>query len=316
MRVIADSGSPWLPVQRMSCSLGRQLGEVLRAQDHLVGNVHVAEVARDVRGSCASSGRRTRPCGRTRCRRRSACCIRCTFDANDEMRIRPVPRREDLAERLADDALRLREARPARRSSSRRAGGRRRGCRARRACRRRCAGRRRACGRACSRRCGRRARRASRARSPTASGIECAMRTNSIAERAEVERLVAGRRPRAARLRAARPCSSSFDLTSPSVSLVATTDRNVHLAHEIRQRADVVLVAVREHDAADHRRALDEIARSPGGSRSTPRCSSRGNARPASTITIEPSASNTVMFFPTSPRPPRGMMRQIPTRGV
>src|SRR5581483_4283864 len=49
-----------------------------------------------------------------------------------------------------------------------------------------------------------------------------------------------------------------------------------------------------------------------GSTRSTPRCSSRGNARPASTTTIEPSASYTVMFFPTSPRPPRGMIRQRP----
>ena len=48
------------------------------------------------------------------------------------------------------------------------------------------------------------------------------------------------------------PCSSSFDLTSPSVSRVATTTGISHLAHQVRQRADVILVAVREHDAADH----------------------------------------------------------------
>src|SRR5918911_845241 len=45
-----------------------------------------------------------------------------------------------------------------------------------------------------------------------------------------------------------------------------------------------------------------------GRIRSTPRCSSRGNARPASTITISPSSSKTVMFLPTSPRPPSGMI--------
>ena len=33
----------------------------------------------------------------------------------------------------------------------------------------------------------------------------------------------------------------------------------LHLAHEVRQRADVILVAVREHDAADHRLALAEV---------------------------------------------------------
>src|SRR6202521_2833821 len=49
-----------------------------------------------------------------------------------------------------------------------------------------------------------------------------------------------------------------------------------------------------------------------GRTRSTPRCSSRGKARPASTTTIESSASKTVMFLPTSPRPPSGMMRQTP----
>ncbi len=37
----------------------------------------------------------------------TACCIRCTFDANDATRIAPFALRDDLAERLADDALRL-----------------------------------------------------------------------------------------------------------------------------------------------------------------------------------------------------------------
>src|SRR6188508_2533355 len=46
-----------------------------------------------------------------------------------------------------------------------------------------------------------------------------------------------------------------------------------------------------------------------GRSRSTPRCSSRGKARPASTTTISSPSSYTVMFLPTSPRPPRGMIR-------
>src|SRR3990170_6541890 len=46
-----------------------------------------------------------------------------------------------------------------------------------------------------------------------------------------------------------------------------------------------------------------------GSRRSTPRCSSRGNARPASTTMISPPVSKTVMFFPTSPRPPSGMIR-------
>src|SRR4051812_1676423 len=49
-----------------------------------------------------------------------------------------------------------------------------------------------------------------------------------------------------------------------------------------------------------------------GRTRSTPRCSSRGNARPASMTTIASSASKTVMFLPTSPSPPSGMIRHTP----
>src|SRR5262249_1580254 len=48
-----------------------------------------------------------------------------------------------------------------------------------------------------------------------------------------------------------------------------------------------------------------------GRRRSTPRCSSRGNARPASTTRISPPSSYTVMFLPTSPRPPSGTMRRL-----
>src|SRR5919206_3044295 len=51
-----------------------------------------------------------------------------------------------------------------------------------------------------------------------------------------------------------------------------------------------------------------------GRTRSTPRCSSRGNARPASTTTIESSDSYAVMFLPTSPSPPSGMILQTPIR--
>ena len=50
---------------------------------------------------------------------------------------------------------------------------------------------------------------------------------------------------------AARPCSSSFDLISPSVSFVADHHVAVDLAQQVRQPADVILVAVREDDRAD-----------------------------------------------------------------
>ena len=77
-------------------------------------------------------------------------------------------------------------------------------------------------------------------------------------ERAELERLVAG--GDLAQLRLAREAVLvELRLDQAEREPRGDDDRNVHLAHEVRQRADVVLVAVREHDAADHLRALDEI---------------------------------------------------------
>ena len=73
------------------------------------------------------------------------------------------------------------------------------------------------------------------------------------AERAELERGISRLRRDELRLRPS-PCSSSFDLTSARVSGVATT-QHVDLAQEVRQAADVILVAVREHDRPD--RAAD-----------------------------------------------------------
>ena len=152
----------------------------------------------------------------------AACCIRWTFEAKEDDEDPALAAREDLAERLADDALRLGDARPARRSSSRRAGGRRPGCRSPRGGRRRCAGRRPACGRACSRPCGRSGRPASRARPRPRRGSNApSARTRAGTGRAGRARLPA--RAPAARRRGASPCSSSFDLTSASVSRVAMT---------------------------------------------------------------------------------------------
>ena len=92
--------------------------------------------------------------------------------------------------------------------------------------------------------------RRSRATTATQSGIECAMRTNSSGNGAELDRL-ARARPRAARSRAASPCSSSFDLTRPERQARRDHLVAVDLAQQVRQRADVVLVAVREDDARD-----------------------------------------------------------------
>ena len=67
-------------------------------------------------------------------------------------------------------------------------------------------------------------------------------------ERAELHRRRRPGRPRASVVVAPRPCSSSFDFTIASVSLVPITSPDLDLAQDVRQRADVVLVAVREHD--------------------------------------------------------------------
>ena len=104
-----------------------------------------------------------------------------------------------------------------------------------------------------------------------------------------------------------RPCSSSFEPIMPSVSRVAQTSLHAHLAQQIRERADVVLVGVREHDGA--------APRGPRGSRSRAARGRRRGARHAGTRGprrrrgSRPAISNTVMFFPTSPRPPSGITR-------
>ena len=141
--------------------------------------------------------------------------------------------------------------------------------------------------------------------SATESGIECATRTSSTPERAELERLVA--RLGLEQLGLLRePVLVELRLHEPEREPRRDDRLHVDLAEEVRQPADVVLVAVREHDRA-HVPPL-EVA-DVGSSRSTPRCSSRGNASPASTIRSSPPASYTVMFLPTSPRPPSGMIR-------
>ena len=54
------------------------------------------------------------------------------------------------------------------------------------------------------------------------------------------------------------PCSSSFDLTSASVSRVADHAADLDLAEHVRQPSDVVLVPVREHDRVNG--LVDEVA--------------------------------------------------------
>ena len=85
--------------------------------------------------------------------------------------------------------------------------------------------------------------------SATASGIECAIRINSMRNGPSS----IGARPGSASVSvvtAARPCSSSFDLTRASVEARADHLGDVDLAEDVGQCADVVLVGVRQDDRA------------------------------------------------------------------
>ena len=117
-------------------------------------------------------------------------------------------------------------------------------------CRRRSSARRRGCGRASSRRCGARARRPSRSRRPSSPGSSGpSARTRAGTGRAPSRRRPA--RPPSAPSSDPRPCSSSFDLTRPSVRRVPITSPTSTSRRTYGSAADVVLVPVREHDRAD-----------------------------------------------------------------
>ena len=77
------------------------------------------------------------------------------------------------------------------------------------------------------------------------------------------------------------PCSSSFDWRRPSVSFVPPDLRHRHLAQQVRQRADVILVRVREQHGADAP-ACPSGTRSPAGRgrrRDARRAGTRGRRR-------------------------------------
>ena len=98
--------------------------------------------------------------------------------------------------------------------------------------------------------------------SATESGIECATRTSSTRNGPSSSGSSSGD----ASISSAAwpsPCSSSFDLTSAERQPCRDDGVDVHLPHEVREPADVVLVAVREHDGA-HTLAV-EVARRPAG---------------------------------------------------
>ena len=158
--------------------------------------------------------------------------------------------------------------------------------------------------------CGGRGRPASRATTATASGIECATRTNSTRNGPISTGPSSGLDLLRAR-RVQQPVLVELRLDEPEREPRAQTSRHRDLAQEVRQRADVVLVRVREHDGADRSRAVGEVRRSPGGSgrrRGARRAGRRVRRRRRR---CSPSSSKTVMFLPTSPRPPSGMIRSV-----
>ena len=179
-----------------------------------------------------------------------ACCIRWTFDANDATRIRPLPRRDELAERLADEPLGAGDARPlgVRRVAEQQVDAAVADLREpadvglqavdRRVVELPVAGERG------------RGRRRSSITTATASGIECAIRTNSSSNGPMLR--PAPSSGSASRSSAARssPCSSSFDLTSPSVSRVAQTSRTRTSRSRYGSAPTWSSCAVREHDRA------------------------------------------------------------------
>ena len=107
MRVSAESGSPCEPVQRISCWSAGTLVEVRGPDEHLLRHLDVAEVARDVHVPAHRAADDAH--------------LAADLDADVDRLLHPVdvrreagdedpplPRRDDLPERLADDALGLR----------------------------------------------------------------------------------------------------------------------------------------------------------------------------------------------------------------
>ncbi len=83
----------------------------------------------------------------------------------------------------------------------------------------------------------------------TQSGIECATRTKSSVN--EPTRICFPVSASSSCVEAVSPCSSSFDLIKPERQLRRDHLVAVHLAEQIRQPTDVVLVPVREDDRVD-----------------------------------------------------------------
>ncbi len=89
MRVIADIGSPWLPVQRISCWFGGSSASSCGRRIASSGTFMYPRLRamfaffRIERPTNATLRPHSMPTS-------AACCMRCTFDANEETRILPV----------------------------------------------------------------------------------------------------------------------------------------------------------------------------------------------------------------------------------
>ena len=91
-----------------------------------------------------------------------------------------------------------------------------------------------------------------------ASGIECAIRMNSSRNGTELDGIVAGRQ--LLQLGGAQqPVLVELRLDERERETRRDHERHPHLAHEVRERADVILVPVREHDRAHHLLPLAEV---------------------------------------------------------
>ena len=188
----------------------------------------------------------------------TACCIRWMFEANDATRIAARAQRDDLAERLADDALRPRHARPL---GVRRVAEQQVDAAVSELGELADVGAQPVDGRVVELVVARvedRARRACRGTTATQSGIECAIRTNSMLERAELDRLAV--RVGLAQLGGAQEAVLvELRLHEPEREARRDDLSHPHLAQEVRERADVVLVAVREDDGAHACLALAQV---------------------------------------------------------
>ena len=112
---------------------------------------------------------------------------------------------------------------------------------------------------------------------------------------------------------APRPCSSSFDLTSARVSRVPTTRLDLDLAEHVGQPADVVLVTVCQDDRPHV--LVDEVREVRQHEIDAEVLVAREREPGVDDDPLVPELE-TVMFFPTSPSPPSGMIRSAVTDAV